>query len=157
MHIGTLLAQWEVVLIPLAVLIISQVTKIVLETNKSGFQWSHLDSYGGMPSSHTALSVSIMLTVGFHSGFDSAIFAVTAFTAAVFIRDAFGIRWSLGMHARTLNYIIAHLPPEERKHLPKHLEERLGHTHGQVLAGAVFGVLLTVLFYAIIHSILLAK
>jgi acid phosphatase family membrane protein YuiD len=155
MHMALFLAQWEVLLIPVVVLIISQCTKIVLETNKNGFQWSHLDSYGGMPSSHTALSVSMALTVGMHSGFDSPLFAVCIFVAAVFIRDAFGIRWALGQHARILNAVVHQMPAEERKQFPKHLEEKLGHTHGQVLAGAVFGILLTVLLYAVIHSLLL--
>lgn len=157
MSIGYTFSQWEVLLIPLAVLIISQVTKVVLDSGKKGFLWSHLDSYGGMPSSHTALFISLTLTIGFHEGFTSPIFALALFTSAAFIRDAFGIRWSLGFHGKVLNHLIRTLPEEERKRFPKHLEERWGHTQGEVLAGAVLGVLLTVLFYALIHGVLLGK
>jgi len=155
MHIGLFLSHWEVLVVPVVVLIISQVTKIVLETNKHGFQWSHLDSYGGMPSSHTALATSMAFMVGLHSGFSSPLFAVVSFTAAVFIRDAFGIRWQLGLHARALNTMIGRMDARDRARLPKKLEERLGHTHGQVFAGAVFGITLTALCYAIIHGVLL--
>jgi acid phosphatase family membrane protein YuiD len=151
------LTQWEVLIVPLIVLIISQVTKIALETNKSGFQWQHLDSYGGMPSSHTAFFVSISVIIGFHEGFDSPLFALALFTAAVFIRDAFGIRWSLGFHGKVLNHLIRTLPADEQRRFPKHLEERWGHTQGEVLAGMVLGVLLTVLLYALIHGVLLGK
>ncbi len=144
------LIHWQLLIIPLAVMIISQFVKVVLETKATGFEWRHLNSYGGMPSSHTAFFVSIALMLGFVEGFDSAVFMLGAFVALVFIRDAVGIRRALGHHGKVLNYLLQKEHPEARKDLPEKLEERLGHTEAQVIAGAVLSVLLTTLFYALI-------
>ncbi len=144
------LHTWQVLIIPLAVMIISQVIKVVLESRKEGgFKWRHLNNYGGMPSSHTALFVSLTLIIGFTQGFSSPLFIMAGILAAVFIRDAVGIRWQLGFHGRVLNRIINTLPKEDREKLPKKLEERLGHTEGEAIAGGVLGVLLTILFYVL--------
>lgn len=143
---------WQVFIIPLAVMIISQVIKVVLEFKKEGgFKWQHLNSYGGMPSTHTALFISIALIIGLTNSFSSPLFILSVFIAAVFIRDAIGIRWQLGFHGRVLNSIIDTMPPEDRKKLPKKLQERLGHTEGEAFAGAVLGVLLTVIIFSIFN------
>lgn len=149
-----MLQQWQVLWIPLAVMIISQTIKIALESAKEGkFKWSQLNSYGGMPSSHTAMFISASLMVGLVAGFHSPVFAVTVFLTAVLVRDAVGIRWALGFHGKILNHILQTLPEEERKKLPYRLQERLGHTEGEIFAGAVLGILLTALLYVVIHSL----
>lgn len=142
--------EWQVLCIPLVVLIISQGAKIFLERKSEGLQWKNFNSYGGMPSSHTAMLVSLLMMVGFVEGFSSTLFIVTGFIAAIFIRDAMGIRWSLGFHGKMINRLIRELPPEERKYFPVKLNERLGHTPQEVLAGGIVGVVLTVLLRVII-------
>lgn len=138
--------QWQVLVVPFAVMIISQVIKTAIDYRARGFQWRALNSYGGMPSSHTALFVSLTIMVGFVEGFASPLFAAIAFISAVFIRDAVGIRWSLGFHGQVLNHIIANLPEQEQKQFPKHLEERLGHRPVEVVAGGIVGLALTMLW-----------
>lgn len=138
-----LLDHWHILWIPFAVMIISQLAKLVLEVPEHGFRLRRINSYGGMPSSHTALLVSLTLLIGLQAGFTSPLFAVTAFVAAVFIRDAYGIRWQLGFHGQVINHIIAEMPEDKRKQYPKHLETRLGHTPAQVAVGAIVGVVLT--------------
>lgn len=147
-----LFQEWQLLLVPFIVMIISQVVKVVLESYATGFQWRHLNSYGGMPSSHTALFVSLTLMIALVDGWDTPLFAAVAFITAVFVRDAFGIRWELGHHGKILNHLITTLPTDERKRFPKHLEERLGHTPAQVFAGGVLGVLLTFLFTIVING-----
>lgn len=105
-----------------------------------------------MPSSHTAFFVSATLIIGLVEGFDSAVFALSLFVALVFVRDAVGIRRALGNHGKVLNYLLQKEHPDARKHLPQHLEERLGHTEGQVIAGAVLSVLVTVLFFVLLNG-----
>lgn len=143
--------QWQVFLIPLTVVIITQFTKLLIEARKIGFHWEHLNSYGGMPSAHTASSISLMIMVGLQNGFTSPLFAVTAFVAAVFIRDAVGIRRSLGYHGKVLNHLIHTLPENVRTQFPKHLEERLGHKPIEALAGAILGTTCTLLFYWLVN------
>lgn len=137
--------EWQIFFIPFTILIISQFVKIFLERKSEGLQWKNFNSYGGMPSSHTAMLVSLLFMVGFIEGFSSTIFIVTGFIAAIFIRDAMGIRWSLGFHGKMINRIIRELSDEERKHFPFKLNERLGHTPREVAAGALVGLILTLL------------
>jgi len=146
------LREWQVLLIPLCVMIISQTIKVSLQRIRDGsFGWNQLNSYGGMPSSHTAMFVSASFIVGLQEGFTSSLFAVIFFVTGVTIRDAMGIRWSLGFHGKVLNHLIQKLPEEERKLFPKKLHDRLGHTQNEVLAGAALGLLLTLLFYLLIN------
>jgi hypothetical protein len=147
------LQEWQVLLIPLAVAIITQFAKVLIESRKIGFHWGHMNSYGGMPSSHTALSVSITLTVGLTTGFTSPLFAVTAFVAAVFIRDAVGIRYALGFHGKVLNHLIETLPEDIRTTFPKHLEDRLGHRPIEALVGALLGTICTLGFYWLLNGL----
>lgn len=146
------LQLWEVLIVPLLVLSISQCVKVVLDSRTKGFSWRHFDSYGGMPSTHTAMFVSLTLVVGLREGFASSVFALAFFVSAAFIRDAVGIRWSLGFHGKILNHLIATLSPDDRRKFPKHLEERLGHTPMEALLGGLLGVVLTLVLHALIQS-----
>lgn len=145
------LLTWQVLIVPIIVMIISQLVKVALESSRSGkFAWQQLNSYGGMPSAHTALLTSLVLMIGWTEGFNTPIFAITFMIAAIFIRDAVGIRWQLGFHGKIINRLIRELSAEDRRHFPQKLEERLGHTPAEALAGAIFGVFITILAKLII-------
>lgn len=146
------LQEWQVLLIPFTVVIITQFIKVLIESRELGFHWGHMNSYGGMPSSHTALSVSLAAVIGLTMGFASPLFAVTAFVAAVFIRDAVGIRYALGFHGKVLNHLIETLPENVRTTFPKHLEDRLGHRPIEALAGGAVGLVLTLFFYWLVNG-----
>lgn len=144
--------EWQVLGIPLTVIIISQFIKVVLESGKHGFTWSHLNSYGGMPSSHTAGFVSLPMMIGLVEGFHSSLFAAAALFSLVIIRDAVGIRWSLGFHGKVLNHLLKTLPSKERALFPKKLQDRFGHTYGEVLAGTICGIILTAILYTVVNA-----
>jgi acid phosphatase family membrane protein YuiD len=99
---------------------------------------------GGMPSSHTALVVSVTTTVGLIQGFSSTLFDVSAVFSAIVMYDATGVRQAAGKQAAILNKIMeefatAHWVPEKR------LKELLGHTRLEVIGGAIYGVLVALL------------
>jgi hypothetical protein len=146
-----LLQQWEVLLVPLVVLIISQLIKVLFTGKPAGSRWQQLNSYGGMPSTHTALFVSLTLVIGLTEGFRSPIFFLSAFVAAVFIRDAVGIRQYLGLHSTVLKQYLNSLPKEAQTILPERMKERLGHTSAEAAVGAALGAVLTVILHVIIH------
>ncbi len=142
-----LLIQWEILVIPVIVLSISQLTKVSLQAVRDTLDWRELNSYGGMPSSHTALFVSLTTIIGLTQGVGSPIFGITAFISAVFIRDAVGIRWSLGHHGKVLNRLVETLPEELRGQFPEKLQERLGHTPLEAIVGFILGLVLTFLLH----------
>jgi hypothetical protein len=103
------------------------------------WNWGLLLSSGGMPSSHSALSIGAAVAIGLQEGFRSSLFALAWVFAMIVIYDAMGVRRQAGNHARVLNLMIDELltghPLAE-----KELKEVLGHTPREVLAGAILGV-----------------
>ncbi|MZP29393.1 divergent PAP2 family protein [Heliobacterium undosum] len=120
--------------------LLAQAIKFVRESiQHRQILWSRFFEPGGMPSSHTALVVSLFTGVALRQGIYSDLFAATAAIGAVVIFDAMGIRRSAGEHARTINWILVFLRIRRGEDVP--LKERLGHSPPEVLAGAVLGFL----------------
>ncbi|MCD4761235.1 divergent PAP2 family protein [bacterium] len=136
--------EYKFIIIPLAVVIINQIIKLVLEMFKGNFSWPKLLGYGGMPSSHSALVTSLLIVLGYYQGLKSPEFAIAAIVAMITIKDAAGIRWQLGSHGRILNQLVKELPNKKEYKYPI-LNERFGHTSLEVLVGVLLGIVLTVL------------
>lgn len=103
------------------------------------FQAERLVGAGGMPSSHTALVVSLTSAIGFHDGIDSPLFAVSVVLAGIVMYDAAGVRRAAGKQARVLNKLLQEIRTKHTVHDTR-LKELLGHTPLEVLAGAVLGI-----------------
>lgn len=93
---------------------------------------------GGMPSTHSALSMSVAVSVGYMEGWDSALFALALTIAIIVMADAAGVRRATGEQAKVLNKIILEFF-EEIKIRDKRLREFIGHTPFEVIVGAVVG------------------
>lgn len=95
---------------------------------------------GGMPSTHSALSVCVAVTIGFKEGWDSTLFALALIISFIIMADAAGVRRATGEQAKVLNKIILEFF-EERKIRDKRLKELVGHTPFEVIVGAFIGVI----------------
>ena len=73
---------------------------------------------GGMPSSHSALVISVTTAIGFHSGVQSDVFVLALCLSMVVIRDAMGVRRSSGIQAKTLNSLGNEISPLESGRIP---------------------------------------
>lgn len=146
-----ILVEYELFWVPVLVVIISQLLKVLFGSIQGRFRPGWFMEYGGMPSSHTALFTALATGIGLVEGFHSPLFFVSVFVGAAFIRDAVGIRWSLGYHGRVLNELMTTLPNDIRASLPKKLKERLGHKPTEALAGAALGISLAVLLHVLIR------
>jgi len=108
--------------------------------------WGLWFSSGGMPSSHSALVTSVMLSIGLFYGFDSPLFALAVALAMIVVYDAAGVRREAGPHAEKINALINELfsghPISE-----KQLKEVIGHTPAQVIIGVFLGLGTALLFY----------
>ncbi len=71
-------------LIPLVVLLLSEIAKYVVDEIRSGSGHRHLFQQGGMPSTHSAFVTSLLIIVWY---------------------DAIGVRAVLGEQARVLNVL----------------------------------------------------
>lgn len=114
------------------------------------FDWRRMNTYGGMPSAHTAFVSSLTAAIGFQEGITSPAFAVAFILSGIIIRDAIGFRRYLGNHGQTLNLLVQNLPNNERVKFPQRLQERIGHTPTEALVGGIIGIIVSALYYAIV-------
>jgi len=137
--------MYHLIIIPIVAAIVTQLVKLIIDAKKNQFSWKDLNSYGGMPSSHTAMVVSMAGSVGYIEGWTSAIFAVAVVFAILVIRDAAGLRYQLGIHAKVINKRMSQIPGDESYIFP-HLKERMGHTWLEIVAGAASGLIVTAVY-----------
>ena len=122
-------------------------------------EWKLFTSTGGMPSSHSAAVTALTTAVAIEHGVTSTIFAVATMFAVITMYDATGVRFQAGQQALTINkmrndfYIFM---DETRKWSYKKEEEKieelktlLGHKPSEVLMGAITGIIIAFVFYAI--------
>ena len=117
-------------------------------------------SNGGMPSSHSSLTVALATALGIQYGVSSPLFALALIFALVTMWDAAGIRYQASKHAQLLNLLIQGFQllieqikyrsasPAEFSAPP--LKEILGHKPLEVMVGMLLGILIAfivALFY----------
>jgi hypothetical protein len=133
-------------LIPIAVGLITEGIKFINYIRKYGWNIDYSIAYGHMPSAHTAYVVSLVTTMWIFEGYRSPTFAIALIMAIIVIMDALRLRVYMGQQAHYINGIVKHLNLDEQLFAP--LKERVGHKPKEVFIGAIFGVILTLLFTA---------
>ena len=132
--------------------LVAQLIKTSLDAVKHrSFNRQRLAGAGGMPSSHSAVCCSVVLTAYFLYGFQSPAFALAFIMALIVMYDATGVRWAAGLHAKAINQIVEYLDSgdvnDQEKNLndliPK-LNESLGHRVIEVICGALLGIAIAV-------------
>jgi len=137
--------------LPIISVLIAQISKFFIRSNKLKLNWKSFIAYSGMPSGHSALVVSLATIIGLKLGLASPLFAVSFIIAFLTIRDALGIRSYLGQHGKILNLLVKDLKNDKvlDEEYP-HLIERIGHTPPQVLAGSIIGFLVSLIGYFVV-------
>ena len=121
--------------------LVAQVSKIIYESIRYGFNARRLTGGGGMPSSHSAtmlgLTTGCLLT---HSA-GSGEFAIAVFLSMVVMYDAMGVRLETGQQAKILNRMRERDIAEGREPLfDEPLDEQMGHTLSEVIVGVIIGI-----------------
>ena len=141
----------------------AQIIKTVLYAIKEKtFDPERITGAGGMPSSHSALVVSVALYLLRVEGFGSPTFALSIMFLGIVIYDALSVRYNAGLHGKELNRLrkvidemddeISRLSGEERDDKldemseKKEFKEFLGHKPIEVLAGSLLGILIAMVF-----------
>lgn len=132
MSLAPILRQY-IFLIPLVVMVLTEITKVIVEYFRTGNWHAGIFKPGGMPSSHSAFVTSLLMVVADKTGIQSVAFAIAFVFACVVWYDAVSVRREVGLQAEMLNRL---------QHW-KHFSERVGHSIVQVLAGIAFGALVT--------------
>ena len=132
--------EYKYLIIPFATWFFIQLFKLIydLVTTKK-FNFKRILGAGGMPSSHSAVVVSLATMIGKSQGTTSAIFGLAIIFAFVVMYDAAGVRRAAGKQAKLLNKLIE-TPGLTGIQVSEKLVEVLGHTPFQVLVGALIGL-----------------
>ncbi|MBI4432180.1 MAG: divergent PAP2 family protein [Candidatus Omnitrophica bacterium] len=127
--------------------VVAQIFKVltgIAREKRFNFKW-FLRS-GGMPSSHTALSMCLTTSTGLYYGFDSGLFALALGFASITMFDAQGVRRHSGKQAEALNRLLEDIY-SHRGFQESQLKELLGHTPVEVFAGCALGIVVALIFY----------
>jgi acid phosphatase family membrane protein YuiD len=120
-------------LIPVLVMLLTEVTKALVEYWRTGTWHAGIFRTGGMPSSHSAFVTSLLIVVGEIRGIESVEFAIAFVFASVVWYDAVSLRREVGLQAEALNLL-------QKK---QRFTTRVGHSIVEVLAGILFGAIIT--------------
>ncbi len=108
--------------------------------------WERMVGAGGMPSAHSASVCGLTLAIARSAGVADPLFAISFLFAGVVMYDAIGVRRAAGEQAKRLNLMAKTSEEGEDDSLTGMLKESLGHTPLEVLAGALLGIVIALVF-----------
>ena len=120
----------------------AQALKLILYWFRhKSLSWHDLVVTGGMPSSHSAFVVSLASIVYLEEGLSTA-FVISLVLALIVLRDAFGVRRTVGMEGKQIERLL------KLHKLKSKFHYSMGHTPLEVGVGAAIGLAcsLTVFF-----------
>lgn len=95
---------------------------------------------GGMPSSHSAFVVSLATIIYLVEGLTTT-FAISLVFAMVVLRDAYGVRRSVGREGQAIEKLLKLHKIRSKFHYA------MGHTPMQVVVGAILGFIISIGVY----------
>ena len=124
-------------LIPVGAWIVAQLSKYIFLSlrQRSLDNYSLLYKSGDMPSSHSAVMVSLLVTVGSKLGLDSALFGVVAIVTGIVLYDAVNVRRAVGEQGLVLRKLLKTAKDKDSFYNAK------GHTLLEVIVGSLVGLL----------------
>ena len=132
--------------------IICQLFKLVFYSLKNKrFKISYFFSPGGMPSTHTAFSSTLTISLGLIKGFNSAYFAIAFVFSAVVVYDSLRLRGAVQLHAEILKKLMKLLPEKKRSNIP----QMVGHTLSEIIVGIIVALVFSLGFYYLFGSLFL--
>ena len=128
------------VVVPLVAWFLAQVLKYLGQAYKaSSFKdLSFLYKSGNMPSSHSALMLSLLTVIGLRDGTGSVQFAIVLVLSVIVIYDAINVRRSVGDQGPVVVELARRAGLKPAIHLA------MGHRISEVVAGGIVGIVTAV-------------
>ena len=138
---------WAIIVAVIA----AQGVKIVLLVFKQRqkFIWEDLFVTGSMPSAHAAIVVSLIVILLLTEGF-SPLFFVSFLFAAIVIRDAVGVRRTVGEESKVLTNVITVLKTKFHIAISRKMHQSLGHQPIEVFVGTLIGIASAIVVYLVL-------
>lgn len=143
--------EYIYLIVPFVSLIAAQTIKFIIESIKNRqLKWGRLfNGCGGMPSTHTAFTFSLVILIAFKEGISSVSFAISLVFTLIVIFDAMGLRMESGNQAVAINKILDEIFSDKTKSGVQHLQEQLGHKPLEVVMGMLLGTIISIIFLTI--------
>ena len=126
----------ELLIAPIITLFIVQSIKLATDGIKGNFNLKgFFTAYGGMPSSHSAVVISIASMVAYREGIESTTFAIAATFASIVIIDAMVLRGYIDKQDTAINAIMK----EHKSDISSYTPTNLRHSFLQVIVGGIIG------------------
>jgi len=139
----------EIILAPILTLFVVQSIKLATDGIKGNFNLkSVLTSYGGMPSSHTAVVTSLCAMIGYKEGIESTAFGIAVIFSLIIITDTLVLRKFIDQNSQVVKQLVQKLPPQDQQEFPS-IITKLQHTLPQVGVGALIGFVIASLIQLI--------
>ncbi|MBE5812977.1 MAG: divergent PAP2 family protein [Clostridiales bacterium] len=139
------MSEYKYLLVPILAWVSVQLIKFITDVIKNKkINLKVLVASGGMPSSHSSVVTSLMTLIGINEGFDSILFAIAFVFGLIVMYDAAGVRRAAGKQAGILNQLI--YSNQVKIDTNEKLKELIGHTPKQVFVGALWGIMLGIIF-----------
>lgn len=149
----------------MASIFITQVTKIpVAYILKRPVTIALLFSSGGMPSSHSSGVTSLITAIVLMEGWASPLTAIAMTFGVLVMFDSMGVRRQSGEHGIIINEMIQDIQllgrlfrmadvelQEELEHDEVQANVFLGHKPVEVLFGALYGIILSLIIFALFY------
>lgn len=128
----------NLILVPATAFVVAVIIKSLL-IKKAFWIWDIPKSLSSwwMPSSHSALVVSLTTAIAIKNGIISDLFAISIVMTAVIISDAINIRFEAGLHATAINKAI----------WEKRFKESLWHLPSEAFAWSMLWIIVAVIMY----------
>ena len=115
----------------------AQVLKLIIYWFKhKRLSWHDLVVTGGMPSSHSAFVVALATSIYLQEGLSTS-FVISLVLALIVLRDAFGVRRTVGMEGKQIERLL------KLHKLKSKFHYSLGHTPLEVAVGAGLGLIVS--------------
>ena len=143
--IMTFIREYRYIVVPFGVWFCIQLFKLLYDIIKEKrFNFKRILQAGGMPSSHSAVVVSLTTMIAKAEGIASPLFGISLIFAFIVMYDAAGVRRAAGKQAKLLNKIVE-TPGLSGVEVSEKLVEVLGHTPVQVIVGAIIGLVVGII------------
>ena len=102
---------------------------------------------GGLPSAHSAATITLTTLIAVYYGIDSPLFIISLFLSIFIMGEAFVVRGVISQHSELIKK-LAEINPEGKIDITS-LPGKIGHTPVEVLFGVIFGVFFALAFAGI--------
>ena len=102
---------------------------------------------GGLPSAHSAATITLTTLILLYYGIDSPLFIISLFLSIFIMGEAFVVRGVISQHSELIKK-LAEVNPEGKIDITS-FPGKIGHTPVEVIFGVIFGVFFALAFAGI--------